>query len=99
VGWGVVEAGAAVEVDGRDIWRISFSLRKHLASIWPFREQKSHFERLGALFCEFWEEEGEGEDAADVDAFWERLAGAEDAAKAEVVEDKLARVWSMFQSD
>ena len=64
------------------------------------REQKSHFGRLGALFCEFWdEEEGEDEGAGDVGAFWERLDGAEDAAKAEVVEERLARVWSMFRRD
>ena len=99
VGWGVVEAGAAVLDEGRDIWRINFSLRKHLASMWPRREQKSHLGRLGALFCEFWEEEGEEDDAGAVDAFCERLGAPEDAAKAEVVEERLARVWSMLRSD
>ena len=53
------------------------------------REQKLHFGRLGALFCEFWdEEEEEDEGAGDVGAFWECLDGAEDAAKAEVVEER-----------
>ena len=99
VGWGVVEAGAAVEDEGRDIWHISFFLRKHFTSIWPFHEQKSHLEPLEALFHDGWDEEVEEDDAGDVDAFCECLAGAEDAAKAEVVEDKLARVWSMFRSD
>jgi hypothetical protein len=64
-----VDAGAAVEDDKEGIWLINFSLRKHLASIWPRREQKSHLGRLEALFCEFWEEEGEEDDADNGDAF------------------------------
>jgi len=67
--------------------------------MWPFQEQKSHLEPLEALFRNGWDEEVEEDNAGDVDAFCKRLAGAEDAAKAEVVEDKLAHVWSMFQSD
>ena len=39
------------------------------------------------------------EGAGDVDVFCERLGGAADAAKAEVVEERLARMWSMFRSD
>ena len=70
-----------------------------MASVWPRREQKSHLERLEALFCEFCDEEGEGEDADDEDTFWEHLGGAEDAAKAEVVEDRFVRMWSMLRSD
>ena len=96
VGWGVVEAGVAVEDEERDTWHINLSLRKHFASMWPRREQKSHLRWLDALFCEFCEEEGEGDDAGNVDTFWGRLGGAEDAANAEVVEDKLVHVWSMF---
>ena len=34
-----------------------------------------------------------------MDAFCERLGTPEDAAKAEVVEERLARVWSMLQRD
>jgi hypothetical protein len=69
VDWGVVEAGAAVEDEGRGIWHINFSLRKHLASMWPRREQKSHLGQLEALFCEVWEEEDEEDDAGKVDMF------------------------------
>ena len=67
--------------------------------MWPRREQQLYLERLEALFCEFCDEEGEGEDADDEDAFWEHLGGAEDAAKAKVIEDRVARVWSMLRSD
>ena len=42
VDWEIVDAGAAEEDDGEGIWCIDFSLRKHLASMWPRREQKSH---------------------------------------------------------
>ena len=88
-----------MEDEGRDIWCINLSLRKHLASMWPRQEQKSHLGWLDALFCEFCEEEGEGDDASNVDAFWGCLGGAENVANAEVVEDRLAHVWSMFRSD
>ena len=99
VGWVVVEAGAAVLDEGRDIWRINFSLRKHFASKWPRCKQKSHLGQLEALFCEFWEEEGEEEDAGAVDAFCDCLGAPVDAAKAEVVEERLVCVWSMLWSD
>ena len=89
----------AVEDEGGDIWRINFSLRKHFTSVWPRREQKSHLGRLEALFCEFYEEEGQGDDAGNVDVFWRCLGGAEDAVNAEVVEDKFAHVWSIVRSD
>ena len=68
-------------------------------SVAKAREQKSHLGRLEALFCEFCEEEGQGDDAGNVDVFWRRLGGAEDAANAEVVEDKFACVWSIVRSD
>ena len=97
--WGVVEAGAAVEGEGGDIWCINFSLRKHFTSMWPRQEQKLHLGQLEALFCKVCEEEGEEDDAGNVDAFWRHLGGAEDAANAEVVEDKFVHVWSIFQSD
>ena len=64
-----MEAGAAVEGEGRDTWRINFSLRKHFASMWPRQEQKSHLGWLEALFCKFCEEEEEEDDAGNVDAF------------------------------
>ena len=64
-----MEAGAAVQDEGRDIWCISFFLRKHLASMWPFQEQKLHLEPLEALFRDGWDEKVEEDDAGDVDAF------------------------------
>ena len=94
-----MEAGAAVEGEERDTWRINFSLRKHFTSMWPRQEQKSHLGWLEALFCKFCEEEGEEDDAGNVDALWRCLGGAEDAAKVEVVEDKFAHVWFIFQSN
>ncbi len=98
VAWGIVEAGEAVDNEGRAIWHISLSLRKHLASTWPRQEQKSHLGQFEALFCKFWEEDGEEEDAGDVEGFWKALGGAKDAENVEEVEERLAHVWSMFQS-
>ena len=46
--WDIVDAMAAVEGEEDEIWRISFFLRKHLASTWPRREQKLHLGR----FCD-----------------------------------------------
>ena len=64
-----MDAGAAVEDDREGIWCINFSFRKHLASMWPRHEQKSHLGRLEALFYEFWEEEGVEDNADNGDAF------------------------------
>ena len=99
VDWGVVDAGAAEEDDREGIWHINFSLRKHLASMWPSHEQKLHLGQLEALFCDFWEEEGEEDDGCNGDTFREYLGAAEDTVKAEVVEDKFAHMWFMLQSD
>ena len=64
-----MDAGVTEEDNGEGIWHINFSLRKHLASMWPRREQKLHLGRLEALFCEFWEEEGEEDNGCNRDAF------------------------------
>jgi hypothetical protein len=55
-----MEAGEAADDEGEAIWCISFSLRKHLASLWPRREQKSHLGRLPL----FWEV-GDGVEEVD----------------------------------
>ena len=55
--------------------------------------------RLEPLFCEIGDREvllGTDDDVGDD---WGCLEADEDAANAELVEHKLTRVWSMFQSD
>ena len=58
--------------------------------------------QLEPLFCKLGDENEEGvlsepdDDEGDV---CERLEGDDDSENAEVVEDKLVRIWSMFQSD
>ena len=72
------------------------SLRKHLASVWPRREQKSHLERPEAVGVELGVEEVFGE----VEGALKRgLEGVDDAENAEEVPERLERVWSMFLRD
>jgi hypothetical protein len=97
--WESVEAGAAEEDDGEAIWRMSFSLRKHLASVWPRREQNSHFGQLEPLFCEFWEEGKEDDEEGDEGSLDDDLEVLDEAEKAEVVPARFERVCSMFLSD
>ena len=72
------------------------SLRKHLASVWPRQEQKSHLERPVAVGVELGVEEvfGEVEGALEGD-----LEGLDDAENAEEVSERLEQVWSMFLRD
>ena len=100
--WDIVDAMAAVEGEGDEIWCISFSLRKHLASTWSRQEQKSH---LGQFwdFLAFWSDVEGNEEVADGDVagddFGKGLCDAGSAENAVDVPDSLERVWSMFRSN
>jgi hypothetical protein len=54
---------------------------------------------LWPLFCELEEAEAPGEGTDDDDDFAGALGEDEDAANVKVVEERLLRVWSMFQSN
>ena len=102
VNWEILDAGDTVGDEGEVIWLISFSLRKHLASIWPRREQKSHLWRL-ALPCELAddveEEEREGEVNDAWESFWDGFCEVESTEKDVDVLERLVCIRSMFRSD
>ena len=65
------------------------SLRKHLASVWPRREQKSHLERREAVGVVMGVEDLFGEVEGDLKRC---LEGLDDAENAEEVPERLEAV-------